>query len=212
MRLHGTNENFFRWCLAVIILVGAATTSQAAWTTIHNDFFQIDQNGNSVHTRSGCLRKFSNTYYWYGSANNFSDQTCYSSTDLMHWTYNGVAIMAAGTNRMDVIYNDSTKQYVMDLKYSRMARNCDLGIATSSTPTGPFTLKWDYNGIRLSNRGHVGVSRTMTGKRTFCMYGTAFPARIPAAYPTRLSIDIAGLFELVQAAVCYGTPARAKRR
>jgi hypothetical protein len=143
MRSHGITTNCHRWCLAVSILFGAATTSQAAWQTIHNDFFQIDQNGNTVNTRSGCLRKFNDTYYWYGSANGFTNQTCYSSTDLMHWTYNGVAIVAAGTNRMDVIYNDSTRQYVMFLK-TQNGTNCDMGIATSSTPSGPFTLRGNY--------------------------------------------------------------------
>jgi hypothetical protein len=160
-------------CLAVSILFGAATTSQAAWTTIHNDFFQIDQNGNPVYTRSGCLRKFSNTYYWYGSANNFSDQTCYSSTDLMHWTYNGVAIVAGNTNRMDVIYNDSTKQYVMYLK-TQNGTNCDLGIATSSTPAGPFTLKGDYKvfGYQI---GDMSVYQDFDKKAYLCYVWDSVP-------------------------------------
>ncbi len=138
----------FQWCVTVSMLIGAATASQAAWSTIHNDFFQIDQNGDSVHTRSGCIRNFNGTYYWYGSANNFSSQMVYSSPDLMHWTNDGVAITASGTNRLDVLYNDSTQQYVMFLKYaafsgSNPSGGNNLGIATSSTPTGPFTLKTD---------------------------------------------------------------------
>lgn len=134
--------NCFRWCLVAGILVGAAIQSPAKWLTIHNDFYQYDQTGNLIQTRSGCLRKFNDTYYWYGSnrANSWRDQTCYTSTDLLHWTYKGIALTAPGTNRMDVIYNDSTKQYVMFLK-TQVGTNCDMGIATSSTPEGPFTLK-----------------------------------------------------------------------
>ena len=133
----------YRLFLAVTILLGAVTTSQAAWTTIHNDFFQCDQNGNSVQTRSGCLCKFNDTYYWYGCTSNFLDQTCYSSTDLMHWTYKGVVYhCTVAANRMDVLYNDSTKQYVMIMKFNGGSL-ADIGIATSSTPDGKFTLKSD---------------------------------------------------------------------
>jgi hypothetical protein len=131
-------------CLAAFFLFGLAMSSQAAWTTIHNDFFNIDQNGDPVHTRSGCLRKFGDTYYWYGSQN-FRDQLCYSSKDLMHWTAKGSLYRSTGsTNRMDVVYNDSTKQYVMIMKLNdSSAAGAHLGIATSSTPDGKFELKVD---------------------------------------------------------------------
>ena len=143
MKWFGKATKYYQWTLVGCILAGAEMSLHAAWSTIHNDFFQIDQNGDPVHTRSGCLRKFNDTYYWYGSAGGFTDQTCYSSHDLMHWTYKGVAIKAAGTNRMDVVYNDSTKQYVMSLK-TQNGTNCDMGIATCSTPDGQFTLKGNY--------------------------------------------------------------------
>ena len=159
--------------MVTAVIVGAASTSQAAWSTIHNDFFQIDQTGDSVHTRSGCLRKFNNTYYWYGSANGFSNQTCYTSTDLMHWTYKGVVIKAPGTNRMDVIYNDSTKQYVMYLK-TQNGTNCDMGIATSSTPDGQFTLKGNYKvfGYQI---GDMSVYQDEDGKAYFLCVWDSVP-------------------------------------
>jgi hypothetical protein len=166
-------SNCRRWCLAVSILVGAATTSQAAWLTIHNDFYQYDLSGNVIQTRSGCLRKFNSTYYWYGSANGFTNQTCYSSTDLLHWTYRGVAIAAAGTNRMDVIYNDSTHQYVMYLK-TQNGTNCDMGIATSSTPQGPYTLRGNYKvfGYQI---GDPSVYQDFDGKAYFLYVWDSVP-------------------------------------
>jgi hypothetical protein len=120
---------------------GVATTG---WVTIHNDFFWYDDTGAAIETRAGCLRKFGDTYYWYGllawqDPKAWNDQTCYASTDLVHWTNKGIALhVVAGANRMDVLYNDTTKKYVMFLKYGGDAAS--LGFATSSTPEGPYTL------------------------------------------------------------------------
>ena len=115
---------------------GAATTG---WTTIHNDFFIYDTTGALLEVRSGCLRQFNGIFYWYGSPYPAIDQVSYASTDLVHWTYKGVAIhLANDANRMDVLYNDTTKQYVMFLKY--IGNGAHLGICTASAPEGPFTF------------------------------------------------------------------------
>ncbi len=110
------------------------------WVTIHNDFSWYDTAGQPINVRSGVLRKFGGLYYWYGAASNYRDQTCYTSTDLIHWTYRGLVLqLTVETNRMDVLYNDTTKQYVMFLKYN--GNGAHLGIATASVPEGPFTFK-----------------------------------------------------------------------
>lgn len=122
-----------------VLLTGTAAPASARWLTLHNDFFMYDLDGNPINTRSGAMRKFGDTYYWYGSANRFRDQTCYASKDLLHWTYKGVALEAPGTNRVDVVHNASTGKYVMFLK-TGASDGAELGIATSDTPEGPFTL------------------------------------------------------------------------
>ena len=125
--------------------VGAADGSAggggaSGWATIHNDFFWYDQMGNLINVRSGALRKFGALYYWYGSANGAADQTCYSSPDLVHWTYKGVVLHGADkANRMDMLYNALTQTYVMFLKYD--GDSAYLGIATSPTPDGTFTFQ-----------------------------------------------------------------------
>jgi hypothetical protein len=122
---------------------GTGGTSQAAtpaWVTIHNDFFWYDVTGNPINVRSGVLRKFGELYYWYGAASNFRDQTCYTSADLVHWTYKGLVLeLPVETNRVDVLYNEGTKQYVMFLKYD--GNGAHLAIATASVPEGPFTFR-----------------------------------------------------------------------
>jgi len=116
---------------------GAATTG---WATIHNDFFWYDTDGNLINVRSGALRKFGDLYYWYGGAPNDHNQTCYSSPDLVHWTYKGYVLTTTGdANRMDILYNATTQQYVIFLKY--IGNGAYFGIATGSTPDGQFTFK-----------------------------------------------------------------------
>ena len=115
---------------------GVAATG---WGTIHNDFFWYDQDGNLIGVRSGAVRKFGDLYYWYGGASGSRSHSCYSSTDLIHWTYKGdVFPTTVGANRIDVLYNATTKQYVMFLKYN--GDSAYLGIATASAPDGQFTF------------------------------------------------------------------------
>jgi hypothetical protein len=112
-----------------------------AWQTIHNDFYWVDQNGDRILTRSGCLCNFNGTFYWYGgNPSGFREQYCYTSTDLIHWTNQGVILRhTVDANRIDVLYNESTQQYVMVLKYD--GNGAHLGIATAEKPEGPFTFK-----------------------------------------------------------------------
>src|SRR5262249_42508642 len=103
---------------------GSGTTDSAekpseGFATIHNDFFWVDQNGNRILTRSGCLCQFGDTFYWYGgNPRGFREQNCYTSSDLVHWTNRGVVLRhEPDANRIDVLYNQTTHEYVMFLKY-----------------------------------------------------------------------------------------------
>jgi hypothetical protein len=110
------------------------------WVTIHNDFFWYDTDGNLINVRSGALRKFGDLFYWYGGAPDDHNQNCYSSPDLVHWTYKGIVLTTTGdANRMDILYNATTSQYVIFLKY--IGNSAYLGIATGSTPDGQFTFQ-----------------------------------------------------------------------
>jgi hypothetical protein len=156
--------NSYPWCLAAFMLIAAAMTLQAKWLTIHNDFEEYDLDGNAIQTRSGCLCKFGDTYYWYGWKG--TDQNCYSSTDLLHWTKKGVIYTGSSwTNRMDVVYNDQSKQYVLILKYAS-GDACNLGIATCSTPDGKFQFKGDSKvfGYQI---GDMSVYKDDDGKLYF---------------------------------------------
>jgi type VI protein secretion system component Hcp len=99
--------------------VAGASTLPDKYVTIHNDFYWVDQAGNRILTRSGCLCQFGGTFYWYGgNPRGFREQYCYTSTDLVHWTNKGIILRhEPDANRIDVLYNDKTHEYVMFLKY-----------------------------------------------------------------------------------------------
>jgi hypothetical protein len=169
MKLHGITTKCYRWCFAAIILAAPAMTLQAKWLAIHNDFIIYDTDGKSIQVRSGCLAKFDNTYYWYGCDAAMTNQTCYSSTDLLHWKNHGNMLTASrGTNRMDVLYNDSTKKYVMVLKWETPGSEwCNRGSATSTSPTGPFTKLFDST-VYGANTGDMSIFKDDDGKAYYC--------------------------------------------
>jgi len=82
-------------------------------------------------------------------------------------------VASGGTNRMDVLYNDSTKKVCHGHEMETPgAEWCNRGIATSTSPTGPFTKLFDST-VYGVNTGDMSVFKDDDGKRTICMnYGT----------------------------------------
>src|SRR5262249_29851470 len=89
-----------------------------------------DTSGHPIQAHGGGMIKIGATYYWFGEDKTgeskgdtpFRNVPCYSSTDLAHWTFvrNVLTAQKSGdlgpgriVERPKVIYNASTKQYVM---------------------------------------------------------------------------------------------------
>ena len=144
-----------------------ADRSPRKYETIHNDFYWVDQNGARIMTRSGCLCQFNGLFYWYGgNPRGFREQYCYTSKDLVHWTNQGVVLRHdTDANRIDVLYNDTTKQYVMFLKYD--GNGAYLGIATAQQPEGPFTFK-SKTLVDNARMGDMSVFKDSDGKAYLC--------------------------------------------
>ncbi len=112
----------------------------------------------------------SETFYWYGEARPASGfysigVSCYSSKNLYNWKFEGIVLSDSSTNstgktpvleRPKVIYNDSTKKYVMwmHIDYSDYSL-ANSGVAISDSPTGLF----QYLG---NSRPNNAMSRDMT--------------------------------------------------
>jgi hypothetical protein len=71
---------------------------------------------------------------------------------------------------MDVMYNDSTKQYVMIMKYGGYA----IGVATCSTPDGQFTYKGSSE-VFGYNIGDMSVYKDFDGKCYFLYLWDSIP-------------------------------------
>lgn len=118
-----------------------------------------DTDSNYINAHGGGVLPYEGKYYWFGEhrpAKGFTNEvgvSCYSSTDLRHWTCEGVALAVsdeAGSEiekgcimeRPKVIRNPQTGKFVMwfhlELKGQGYAA-ARAGVAVSDTPQGPYT-------------------------------------------------------------------------
>ncbi len=153
----------FTFIFTLLIIAYTFSVNAATNSYIQNDSFWKDTSGNPIYAQTGNIIKVGSTYYWYGikyngavtyynnptaknSDNSFNCVNCYSSTDLMNWTFQGAVFTAADlgtTNAVGcsgVAYNATTGKYVMVIVFNGdLAPNGGVCFATSSTPTGHFT-------------------------------------------------------------------------
>ncbi|HTQ66797.1 MAG TPA: glycoside hydrolase family 43 protein [Puia sp.] len=128
-----------------------------------------DTDGNPINAHGGGILYFNKTYYWFGEIKkgkttrvsgviswedyrvDASGVSCYSSKDLVHWKYEGVALASEMNDsahdlhyskvieRPKVIYNQRTRRFVMwmhiDNQYYSYAH---AGVAVSDKPQGPY--------------------------------------------------------------------------
>lgn len=141
-----------------------------------------DMNGNPINAHGGGILFHNDTYYWYGEikkgktwlapgqdGDNYrvpaKGISCYSSKDLLHWKYEGIALSATTGDpaydldssktieRPKVIYNDKTGKFVMWMHVdTREYSYSQAGVAVSDRPQGPF----HYQGSVKPNGAMVG--------------------------------------------------------
>jgi beta-xylosidase len=128
--------------------------------------FWPDNLGNHINAHGGGILFHEGKYYWFGEHKGEGEQgntaltgvSCYTSEDLHHWTYEGIALKVDDDptseitkgcilERPKVIYNARTKKFVMwfhlELKGSSYA-SARSGVAVSDKPTGPFKYLKSY--------------------------------------------------------------------
>lgn len=160
----------YRFLLASLLASGAMFNpahAVAAPQPIQNDVFWKDTSGNPIYSQGGGILKVGDTYYWYGAKYDgavsyaktgewqkhprFNAVTAYSSTDLVNWKFEGDVIKAAATGkvferdawvgRMGVVYNSSTRKYVLLTQYGSASMGGGVLFATSDSPAGPFVFE-----------------------------------------------------------------------
>lgn len=145
-----------------------------------------DVEGKPINAHGGGILYDKGTYYWFGEIKsgktervagdkswenyrvNAGGISCYSSKDLVHWKFEGVALapeLQDSTSeiftgkvieRPKVVYNEKTKQYVLWMHIdSRDYSFASAGVAVSKTPRGTYKY---LGAVRPNN----SMSRDMT--------------------------------------------------
>lgn len=113
----------------------------------------LDTDGKRIQAHGGGLLYHDKRWWWYGEDRSDGYVAigvgCYTSTDLLHWKHVGVVLPRAAYNqkhgdqtlceRPKVIYNPSTRQFVLWFHYDRSGYgDSQAGVAVADRPEGPF--------------------------------------------------------------------------
>ena len=214
MKRKGIPMKAFACLLAAAMAMSPITgvSAKSADTTavsnqIENDIFWHDTDGNPIYSQGGGIFKFTvdgvTKYYWYGvkydeseiyyndsskaqKNNHFAGVTCYSSTDLTNWKYEGDVVVpeeitkreemdnqdVEWVGRLGVAYMEDTGKYALFVQHecadpdNKLDKNQtdnyskQVLVLTSDSPTGQF--KWNQ---RIDMRDYTGGT-TNTGDQT----------------------------------------------
>jgi beta-xylosidase len=149
--------------LLLLPLAATAAPSTQPATTQSSDAFipgavWLDDQGKPINCHGGGFVYQDGTYYWFGEFKvgrrtpGHIGVSCYSSTDLYHWTNHGLMLSAgpdAGDlsdgcviERPKVIFNARTKKFVMWFHLELRGqgyRAARAAVAVSESVTGPYT-------------------------------------------------------------------------
>ncbi|MDO4162816.1 MAG: glycoside hydrolase family 43 protein [Bacteroides sp.] len=151
------------------VVFGVESCEQKAEKTIVPGAVWNDTDGNPINAHGGGLLYHEGVYYWYGEykqgetvlpswatwecyRTDVTGVSCYSSTDLVNWTFRGIVLPAVKDDpdhdlhpskvleRPKVIYNKHTGKFVMwaHVESADYSKAC-AGVAVSDSPTGIFS-------------------------------------------------------------------------
>ncbi|MFF7051600.1 RICIN domain-containing protein [Streptomyces griseorubiginosus] len=164
----------------LVALLLPTVQAQAASVTFTLGATRTDQNGNTLQLHGLGIVKAGNTWYGFGedktgetsADTSFQNIPCYTSTDLANWTYQGQALSRQDSGdlgpsrvveRPKVIYNASTDMYVMYMHIdSTNYGDARVGVATSSTPCGPYTYRGSFRPLGNVSRD-IGLFQDTDG-------------------------------------------------
>jgi len=144
-----------------IAATSAATiAAQQPYTAFHPAEIWQDDRGEHINAHGGGILFYEGKYYWFGEhkGERTNDAlvgvTCYSSSDLYNWKYEGVALKVSDDPASDivsgciierpkVIYNAQTGKFVMYFHLEMKGQGYNaarVGIAVSDKVTGDYTF------------------------------------------------------------------------
>jgi hypothetical protein len=167
---------------ALLTLLGMISMSAGFAQPIKNDTFWNTVDGQPIYSQGGGIFQFDDpatgepTYYWYGvhyqeaetyrenpsvtlERNHFEGVTCYTSTDLVNWSFRKHVLTKAAVNysehptwlgRMGVAYVSEMKQYALLIQHGNKVM-----IALADSPLGDFEV---HRHIDMTDR--IGTPNT----------------------------------------------------
>lgn len=131
--------------------------------TIHNTIPRRDRDGDIIDAHDGCLEQFGPRFYLYGTAYGATSgfttanrYVCYSSPDLLDWTFHGSLFAAQPDGvmyRPAVKYNRGTGKFVLWFNWYPTLWHGQSGVAIADTPEGPFTIQQPAVHMRYAQPG-----------------------------------------------------------
>ncbi|NUR61153.1 MAG: family 43 glycosylhydrolase [Catenulispora sp.] len=194
----------------VLSLVGLSQApAQAATSQFTPGQAWTDTSGAPLQMHGLGIVKVGSTWYGFGedkvgeSSGNafFQDVSCYSSTDLSHWTRQGNALSKQssgdlGPNRIverpKVLFNSSTNTFVMYMHIDNAGYGeAKVGVATSSTPCGPYSYRGSFQPLGRQSRD-LGLFQDTDGSGYLLSEDRASGLRIDKLSADYLSVVSAG--------------------
>jgi hypothetical protein len=168
--------------LLLCFLMASPKITQAQANNIKNDIFWNTTDGRPIYSQGGGIFKFTDPatgqkkYYWYGvhyqqadayraapyitqKGSTFASVTCYSSTDMVNWTFVADVLAAdqisqtgrvGWVGRLGVAYVDELHKYALFVQHSGHVL-----IAVSDLPAGPFIFHQE-----ISMQAMIGTTNT----------------------------------------------------
>ena len=177
---------------ALLLFTTCVSAQQQA--TIHNDVFWNTVDGKPIYSQGGGIFKFKDTktgeskYYWYGvhykgaetyrndpsvtqKGSGFESVTCYSSADLVNWTFESDVLTKdevlrsngrlSWVGRLGVAYIKDLNVYALLVQHGN-----GVLVATSASPVGPFKFDQQIDMTPFIGTPNTGDQTVFTDEDT----------------------------------------------
>ncbi|WP_316765805.1 family 43 glycosylhydrolase [Pedobacter frigiditerrae] len=182
----------YSFIIAIFFVLTIVHIAKAQTNNIKNDVFWNTKDGKPIYSQGGGIFKFADPktgikkYYWYGvnyaeadkyridpsitqPKATFESVTCYTSTDLVNWTFENDVLTKAETNktsktwvgRLGVAYIKQLKKYAMFVQHGGKVL-----ITVSDTPAGEFTWHQEISMLEMIGTTNTGDQTVFTDEDT----------------------------------------------
>ncbi|KAI5854710.1 galactan 1,3-beta-galactosidase [Tricharina praecox] len=148
---------FINACLASLVHATLQIVSGGSWTA---------SNGQHIQAHGAAITKVGSTYYLIGenklNGSSFQSVNCYSSANLVEWTYVGQLLTLAASGdlgpsrvveRPKVVYNDATGKFVLYMHIdSSNYGEAKVGVAVGNSVCGSYTYQGSFQPMGYQSR------------------------------------------------------------